>query len=421
MGADVEAAEPSRALNELQVLGVSYRTAALKTRSAVSFTEEGLETLLADLRNRGVSEALALCTCNRTEVYFAGCRDEVLAALTELSEVPKETILEASYVKEGDEAVGQIFRVASGLDSAVLGENEILGQLKAAFGLSKRTGMAGPRINALYQRALRVSKRGRTESEVSRHVTSVAAMALRPASKLAGGLDGKKILLIGAGQIAERMAKELSHVGARDDAYVTNRTSERAERLATLYGLRTWAFADLDEALRFADVVVAAVSSDIPLLSGDRLARVCGDRNVVVVDLGVPPNVEACDTVRLLDMDAIVRECSIGSERRAKAVPKAEAIVTEEVEAFHRESLEREAAPYIEALVKMADEVRQRNLDWALAQTHPESAKERKLLEDLSIRLVRGILQAPIQALKSDLREPVERGVLARLFAVEVR
>ena len=412
----------------LRVVGLNYRTAALHTRRALSFTEEGLGSLLNDLRHRGIGEALVISTCNRTEVYFIGPDfHAVLEALSAQSEVPTPKLDAITYQLAGREALRQLFRVACGLDSAVLGEHEVLGQLKSAYRIARECGMISKRLEPLYQRALRTSKRVRTESDLCLGVTSTGTMALRKAAALAGGLKEKTVLLIGAGQIAERVAKDLMHAECRD-ALVCNRTSERASRLASIYRLRTWSFDELDAALAQADIVICAVSTQYPILTEDRLLAARADRPVVVVDLGVPPNFATrpatvenphLGPVRLVEMEAIEQACHTGSMSRAAAVPKAGTILEEELDSMETDLIEREAAPYIRALTELAEEVRKRNLDWALSQNPAAGAKERKLLEDLSIRIVRGILEGPIRSLKSELREPVERAVLARLFAVE--
>ena len=409
-------------LSNLHVLGVNYRSATADTRCAVSFQDDAAFRLLQRILELGCSEALVLSTCNRTELYFCGTGFEpVLTALTELSEVHHQTLEEASYRLTGQHAVTHLFKVASGLDSAVLGEHEILGQLKRAHALAKQAQTVSGMLDRLVQKSFRVGKRVRSESELSRGVTSVASVALRKAAKLAGGLEGKKILIIGAGQIAERVAKSVSHA-KQSVGFVCNRTADRASRLAELYGLQTWDFQDLEGGLAMADVIISAVGSPVPMLDLTRIANVRQGQGTVVVDLGVPPNVGASDGqpgIQLLEMEAIIGTCRKSSEARTAAIPKANQIVAEEVAEFERESLEREASPYIGALSQAAEGVRKKNLDWAFAQFPSAGAKERKLLEDLSIRIVRGMLESPIQALKNDLREPEERAVVARLFAPE--
>lgn len=409
------------ALGGFRVIGVSHKTAPLKTRGAISFNEAAARELLAELRSKGCAEALVLSTCNRTEVYFYDLEDdEVLSAMAGLTEVCQAKLYAVSYRHEGREAVRQLFRVASGLDSAVLGEHEILGQLKVAHRIAKSAGTVGRRLDPLFQRALRSSKRVRHESELGKEVTSIGSMAVRKASALAGGLDGKLVLLIGAGQIAERVAKGIFHCeGVK--GYVTNRTAEKAERLAEMYRLETWDFRELDRALHAVDVVICAVSSPTPVLRLEQLRAARSNRGIVLVDLGVPPNVEESakheSGIKVVDMEAIVNACHANSQARAAAVPHANEIVDAEVAAYEQEAIEREAAPYIKALSEAAESVRTKNLEWALGQDPDATDQQRKVLEDLSIRIVRGMLSGPIQALKTELRAPVERAVLARLFS----
>jgi glutamyl-tRNA reductase len=404
---------------EPQVVGISYRTADLEMRGALSFSGGATPRLLAELKRLGARESLVLSTCNRTEVYFSGLDSaEVLSLLAAIAEVPRHSLEEHAYAYRGRPAVRHMFRVASGLDSAVLGETEILAQLKDAFSVAVEHGMVGSTLRKTFQSSLVASKRVRTETSVCRSVTSVGTMAVRQAAELSGGLKDKQVLLIGAGRIAERVAKELAHVGVAR-ALVTNRTPDRARKLADQYGLQFLPFDQLDGALGRVDVVLTALATDGPLLDGVRLSG--AGRPLTVVDLGVPPNVDAGErpAFQYVDMEALVEVCAANSEERAAALPHATEIVEEELEKYEQACQERGAAPVIQALVELGEQVRAANLEWALSRLDGLSEKERKVVEDLSIRIVRGMLQAPIQGLKTELVEPSEREIAARLFGVE--
>jgi glutamyl-tRNA reductase len=272
---------------------------------------------------------------------------------------------------------------------------------------------------------LKASKSVRTQSDLCRGVTSIGSIALHKASALLGGLENRKILLIGAGHIAECVAKNLFHSGC-SEAYVCNRTAERAHQLAKTFSLRTWDYSDLDSALRAADVVICAVSSPTPILTERQLLLAKGRRKVVVVDLGVPPNFAPAHTadpsrssVCLVEMEGIIRTSQSGSESRAAAVPHACSLLEDELDALEAYLVEREAAPYIRTISQYAEGVRSRNLRWALDQNPSSTQKERKLLEDLSIRIVRGMLEGPIKALKNEQWKPEDRSVVSRVFADE--
>jgi glutamyl-tRNA reductase len=419
-----EAAMPLGRLNWLSsfwLIGLNYRSASAETRCAVSFEGDSIGRLVQALKGIGCGETLILSTCNRTEIYFyRGDPEAVFSVVAELTEVTLETLRASCYELSGLEAVRHLFRVASGLDSAVLGEHEVLGQLKKAHAVAKKEGALEGALDHLVQRSFRVGKRVRHESNLSKGVTSVAAVAMRKAAKLAGGLEGKNVLIVGAGQIAERVAKSISHIEGVN-GFICNRTHHKAEDVAKLNGLGTWDYSDLEGGLRMADVVVGAISSPVPKMSLDQIAAARQGQPTVVVDLGVPPNFAPPSLeetgLKLLEMESIVGACRQSSDGREASVPKANLILDEELAKFEQEIIEREAAPYIGALAKTAEKIRKKNLAWALAQSPEVGEKERKLLEDLSIRIVRGMMETPIQALKSDLREPAERAIVARLFA----
>ena len=406
---------PDQLRQSFGVVGFNFRSTGLETRGRLCFTEDGLRAVYAALAEQGIREAVVLCTCNRTEVYFAaGSFEDVFAALVQHTELEREKLLKVSYRHAGEDAVKHLFRVCSGMDSAALGETEILSQVKEAFGIASAEWPAGSSLNFLFQRAMRVSKKVRTESGICREVTSIAGMAVRLAEERHGDLAGQKLLIIGAGHMADRIAKELSRKPAR--ITVINRTFEKAARLAADNGFAALDWDCLDWAIAESDIVFCAIHAELPLIVEARMSRIASSKSPLLVDLCVPAAVELDPERRVVDMDEISRNCEANSQTRLDSLPVAESILQAECADFQRECLEREAAPLIKKLVEYAEEVRSRNLTWALSQARVASPAETKLLEDLSIRLVRGMLEAPISALKKELRDPVERAVVARLF-----
>ena len=394
------------------VVGFNFRTVCLDTRGRLCFAEQGLRSTLRALREQGIQEAVVLCTCNRTEIYFwSSDPGPVYAAISEQSEVAREKLVALSYRREGAEGVKHLFRVCSGMESAALGETEILCQVKEAFSLSEDCRMAGSRLSSLFQRAMRVSKRVRTDSGICREVTSIAGMAV----KRAGELTGRSVLVIGAGHMAERIAREIERKNPAE-VVIVNRTPGRASTLAATFDFRSAPWEELDSALNRSDVVFSAISAEFPVVDEVRLARLDIHKERLFVDLCVPASVESVPAEQFIDMDEISRNCDLNSQSRMDALPAAEAIVEQEWDQFEQEILEREAAPHIKKLAEYAEEVRSRNLAWARSQMKDPSPAELKLLEDLSIRLVRGMLEGPINVLKKELRDPVERAVVARLF-----
>jgi len=397
------------------VVGFNFRTTGLDTRSRLCFAEDGLRAILQTLGEHGLAEAVVLCTCNRTEIYF--CAEDstpVFGAIAQQSELERDRLQLLSYERSGEEAVKHLFRVSSGMDSAALGETEIASQVKDAFGASAANGMTGAQTAFLFQRAMRVSKRVRTESGICKEVTSIAGMAVKLAEGRVGSLARKSVLIVGAGHMAERVAKEVAPVAGH--LRVVNRTATKAEHLASGHNAEVGLWESLDRAIDVADVVFLTVSTEFPLVDSARIDRLDRTKGRLFVDLGVPANVEEVPAGQLIDMDEISRNCEASSQSRRDSLPEAEAIVEAEWLQFRQESMEREASPQIKELAEYAEQVRIRNLAWATAQLKNPSPAELKLLEDLSIRLVRGMLEAPINALKKELRDPAERAVVARLF-----
>lgn len=414
--AEIETAPAtSSTLESLSVFGVSYRTAHLELRSHLNFAGERAFELLQALSSAGVGRSLVLSTCNRTEIYFSGsCADAVLNVVATESGLSRAQLKSHSYTYSGARAANHLFRVACGLESAALGETEILSQLKQALKASGQVGRLSGPLNLLFRRALEVSKRVRTETALCKNVTSVASMAIRQASVISGGLRDKNILLIGAGEIAERLAKEISKASGRQ-CTVVNRTFSRAEALASEYGFAVAKLAHLPALLDAHDVVFCAVNSDKPLI---KPAMVAG-RQMTFVDLGVPSVIEdlsECPGCQVVDMEFLSSACSANSDLRSQAVHEAEAIIDKALDSFAIECAERDVAPAIEALGRLGEKVREDNVAWALSRLGDISPNQTKVIEDMAMRLVRGMLQGQIAAMKSESLSPQERACLASVF-----
>lgn len=405
----------SSTLESLSVLGVSYQTAGLELRSHLNFSGEKGFQLLQSLSSAGLRQCLVLSTCNRTEIYACGSDSEVvLNVLSIESGVDKRTLRDHCYALRGEEATRHLFRVACGLESAALGETEILSQLKDSLRTAGEGGYLCGALNLLFRRALEVSKRVRTETSLCKNVVSLASMAVKQATVVAGGLRGKRVLVIGAGAIAERLAKELSK--APDiECTVVNRTVSRAEALASEFGFKAAPLSDLSSQLDTNDVVFCAVSSEKPVITQPMLEG----RRLTLVDLGVPSVVvplEPNHTCQIVDMEFLASACSANSDLRSGAVEDAEAIINAAVREFATECSERDVAPAIEALVRLGDQVRDQNLSWATAQLAGISEDQRKVVEDMSRRIVRGMLQGQIAAMKSQSLTADERACLAAVY-----
>ncbi len=407
-----------------EVLGISHRTADQALRNRLGIARSEIPALLAALKERGVHEAMALSTCNRTEIYFH-CEDasEVLRLLASRAGLDP-VALEASLLHErGSAAARHLFCVAAGLESAVLGETEILSQLKEAWGLAREAGLIGRELDFALQRAMEVSKRVRTETEIGQRVTSVGSLSVREALRRVGDLRPRTVAVLGAGRTAVRILKELQTQGV-GNLLILNRTLSHAEALAAEYGARALPLEKLPQALASADVLFAAVHTERPLLSVEalRAARNEATQPLVMLDLSVPsaidPALASEPLADLVQMDALIARCLANSERRQASLPAALEILEGELERFETGCEERESAGTIQVLSRWAGAVRDQNLAWALDKLEHLPEAERKVVQDLALRMVRGFLQAPIRELKAARLNREERDAVERLFGL---
>jgi glutamyl-tRNA reductase len=388
----------------------------------VSLSADAIPAFLELAQASGVPECVVLSTCNRTEVYYSGAEAEtVRALLAGYSEVPLDELRPFLYEKACVCAACHLFRVAGGLDSAVLGETEIVAQVKEAWRIAGECGTTGSMVDLLFQRGLEASKRIRTETELCRNVTSTGSLAVREAEQRVGDLAERRSLVLGAGKIAERIVRELESRGA-SDVRIVNRTLERAADLSKGRAATAVPFDRLQDELVRADVVFATVGAASPILSRELLERVSearGGAPLPVVDLGVPPNVEQgplAAGVELVNLDAIMAGCAQGSERRMAAIPSALEILEAELGRFGSALAHRAAAPTIRALVGRGEAIRERNLAWARERLEGLSEREMRVVEEMARRMMIGLLEAPIEGLKGELAASEHRAVVERLF-----
>ncbi len=409
------------------LVGISYHTASLNIRSKVGVAAKGLERLLHRFSDEGFDECMVLSTCNRTEIYFVGgTHAEVERIVAEESALSSEELAPHFYIKAGACTALHLFGVASGLDSAVLGETEILAQIKDAVARARTEGTMGRHIDFLVRRSQVASRRVRTETDLCRNVTSVGALAVKDAAHRVGGYIGKKVVVVGAGKIAERVAKDLITQGHPAIVFV-NRTRANAESLAVRYGGTSDELNTLEAHLIDADVAFMATASDVPVLGAEAIARVNASREgrcLMVVDLGVPANTDREATNgcgwNVLDMDILAKRCDQNTGKRAASIPHAMAIMDQEIDGYLIECRQRLASPTIEALVRFTDDVKHQNLSWANERLSHLSPKDLKIVSDLAARMAKGFLQAPIQELKEELTSEHHRDVVHKLFHLEV-
>jgi len=410
----------------ISLLGISHKTASLAIRGKVGFAGPKLVHILHRFTQAGFDEVLALSTCNRTEIYFVGgCREEAEMILAEESGLAFEELAPYLYSKAGPNAVKHLFRVFCGLDSAVLGETEILAQLKEAVTVARQENTIGRYLDFAIRSSHSASRRVRSETELCRNVTSVGSLAVRDAAEYNGGLTHKTVVVIGAGKIADRIAKELYLYQPLRLIFV-NRTVENAAAMARRYDGHVRTLSEIEYTLMEADAVFAATSSDKPIMCTEAVSHLGSkrlDNPLIIVDLGVPPNIHPSAALqpglRLLDMDELISRTAANSEKRMAAVPQAFTMLQEEVDIYLAECEKKAASPAIETIVKYAESIKDQNLRWATERLGHLSPQDLKIVSDLAQRMVRGFTQSPIRELKDERTPPQARDIVANLFRME--
>jgi glutamyl-tRNA reductase len=328
------------------VIGLNHRTAPLELLERMAVDDVELAKALHDLCTREhVSEALVLSTCNRTEVYavaerFHGAYSDIRSFLAESSFLAPDEFSDHLYVHYDSAAAAHLMAVTSGLDSAVLGESEIQGQVKLAWERARDEGAAGPTLNLLLRHALEAGKRARTETGIARNIASVSQAAVAMADERLGGLAGRTVLVVGAGEMGEGMVVALAAAGV-DSVLVANRTTAHADALAARVGGRSVPLHDLQVQLGVVDLLLTSTGSRAPLLDRSDLELAMAaraDRPLLVVDIAVPrdvdPAVAQIGGVTLLDIDDLRRFAAIGVAGRRREVAAVEAVLSDELERF---------------------------------------------------------------------------------------
>ncbi len=396
-------------MNLLSV-GASYRTADVGTLERLAIAAEALPAVLQRLVAQPyVGEAVVLSTCNRVEVYaavsgFHGGLGDVCNVLADHSGLPAGDLAGHLYVHYDEAAVRHGFRVSAGLDSMVVGEAQILGQLRDAYHVATEADTAGRLLHELMQQALRVGKRAHAETGIDKAGQSVVTAALEVAADVLGDLAGKPALVVGAGAMGALSLATLSRAGV-GPIRITNRGAERATRLAEAYGATAVPFAELDEALAAADLVVSATASTRPVLSRERLEHA---RPVVVLDLAVPrdvaPDATSIDGVTVIDIDTLAAGRRTGPAAAETAA--VEQIVAAEVEHFLGWLRGSDIAPTVAALRTRADDVVSAELRKLMSRRPDFTAEQRADVSRTLHRVVQQLLHSPTVRVRQLAAEP---------------
>ena len=404
---------------QLVIIGTHQRICPVAVRERLAFGAATRQPALQALRDYA-DEGFIISTCNRVEVgglvAGTGCEQELLHFLADCHHVAIEELAPHLYIHTGAEAVRHLFRLAAGLDSMVLGEDQIQVQIKSALAEARAAGAAGPLVDRLLQSALAAGKLVRSQTGIARSHLSVVSVALDLARQMYGSLAGRRALVLGAGRMAELALKHL-----RDDPQasivVANRTFERAQALADTYGVTAWPFEQLAQAIGEADVVVSCTAAPEIVVSAELVAqaRAGNNRPLLLLDLAVPrdinPAVAQLPGVQLIGVDDMRAICEANRAARGAEVAGAEELIAAEVAKFMEWWATQEVVPTIRALRERAEAIRTAELHRTLAKLPDLSPREQEAIGALSAAIVNKLLHQPIARLK----DPDTGGQLAQV------
>jgi glutamyl-tRNA reductase len=399
---------------KLSIIGVNHRTAPVEVREKLAFPENELPGALKQLCARpGVEEAMILSTCNRVEVAVIGDNDaEVTQFLAAIRGLEAKGIEQYLYRHTGADALRHLFRVAASLDSMVVGEPQILGQLKAAYQVAKDTGSLSGPLETVLSRAFGVAKRVRTETEIGQSAVSVSYAAVELAREIFGSLKGRRVLLIGAGKMSELAARHLRRSGA-SDILVTNRTRSRAEEMATLFEGRVIDYTGFQKVLPEVDIIITSSGAPEYILRPQEMKRAIDARRnkpMFLIDIAVPRNVDPAvnkiDNVFLYDIDDLQRVVETNVSLRKQEAEQAEEIVAEDVQRTLSNLRLREVGPTIAALQEQLEQIRMGELERLRGKFGALSPSQEEALEALTKGMMNKVAHAHIVELRKDAERP---------------
>ncbi|HXK06180.1 MAG TPA: glutamyl-tRNA reductase [Verrucomicrobiae bacterium] len=412
---------------KLLTTGVSHKTAPVEVRECLAFREDSLAGALADLRSRaGVSEAVILSTCNRVEITLttddtADPQAIVDGFLADHKAVSADSIGPHLYRHEGRDAIHHLFRVAASLDSMVVGEPQILGQLKSAYAAAKECGSVCGWLEGLLTRAFSVAKRVRSETGIGQMAVSVSYAAVELARKIFGTLDNRTVMIVGAGKMSELAARHLRRSGA-SHVFVTNRTHERAVEMAELFQGTPVEYTRFTSLLPEVDILIASSGAPHYILHKDEMQRVITarrNRPMFLIDIAVPRNIEPAvndlDNVFLYDIDDLQEVVNSNLRERAKEADHAEKMVAEEVERMMARLKVAEVTPTIVGLQEQLEQIRTGELDKARRRFGPFTEQQEEALEALTRGIINKIAHGPISELRSQAGKPDGAHVIAAI------
>jgi glutamyl-tRNA reductase len=417
-------------VRDFVVVGLSHRTAPVEVRERLAVAPDRLEEELREIAASGrLDEALLISTCNRVELYATSANPIAASRVAKdalARRLPEAAGVDVLYQERGVDVVRHIFRVASSLDSLVVGEPQILGQVKEAFDAAKGAGTMGTLLGRCFTQAFATAKRVRSETGIAEGTVSISSIASELAKKIFGNLEGRRTLLLGAGEMGEAAARSLRKTGT--NLHVMNRSEDRARALAEACGGRAVPYERLTMEVADADVVIASTASPKFILTPELMKSVIRTRRrrpLFVIDIAVPrdvdPRVGNMDNVFVYDVDDLQQVAEENLAARAQEVDLAERIVEEEVDAFSRWRRSLELAPTIVALRKQFGQIADEELKRALPRLEGLSESDHAVLEAMGRSMVNKLLHQPMTQLKAgagELDGPFLVDAVRRLFAI---
>lgn len=400
------------------VVGLSHKTAPIEVREKLNFPENTLQDALRKLMAYdGIRESMIVSTCNRVEIY-ASVResvsgiDRIKQFISDYHGLSRESLENSLYVYPDAQGVRHTFRVASSLDSMVLGEAQILGQMKDAFDVALKTKTTSTIMNKLMKKAISVAKRVRTETRLAEGAVSISSAAVELAKKIFGTLEGKNVMLLGAGEMAELAAQHLLGNGVKN-IMVANRTFERAEELAKEFKGDAIRFEHFPDALVMVDILICATGAPHYVVNRDMVQKALKERRnkpIFMIDISNPrnidPEVDKVDNVYLYDIDDLQSKVDVNTEGRAREAGKAEEIVNQEVEIYLQWERALDAVPTIVDLREKIEDIRKHELEKTLGSLNGISEDQIRAVDIMSQAIVNKLLHAPLVVLKQAASAP---------------
>jgi glutamyl-tRNA reductase len=413
----------------IAVFGLSHNTASVDVREQVHISETEVPAITGELVGQGLTEAVILSTCNRTEIYFAANQHEeafarIRQTLTEHFNVNPDWLDACTYALRDRDACRHLFLVASGLDSMVIGEPQILGQVKEAYRVATGQHSTGPYLDKVFHRTFSVAKRIRTETRIGYNPVSISSMAVELSKKIFGDLTQKKILVIGAGEMCEIAIRHFKKDGL-SDLFITNRTFEKAQRLADEAIGTPLPFSDMPSILTTVDVVLSSTGADEPIVSEELVRMVMKKRRnrpLFFIDIAVPrdiePGVNDIENVYLYDIDDLRELSQKHLSDRHKEALKAHTIVEEEVERFSEWLAQLDKTPLITQVIERAEELRQQELRRSLKKLHNIDEETARQVDMLTRSIVNKLIHPHVSLIRED-GSPMVLEIIKKLFRFE--